>query len=96
MSQSDAETNAKLLQEIAEVRGDLKTITALLQHQAQSSERRHNDLKEHLGERLDGHERRISKLEDNERSTAIKAAGLGVVTSALVAAGIAALRGGLK
>jgi ElaB/YqjD/DUF883 family membrane-anchored ribosome-binding protein len=93
MSQSDAETNAKLLQEIAEVRGDLKTITALLQHQAESSERRHDDLKGHLGQRLDSQERRIETLEKNERSTAIKAAGLSVVTSALVTAGIAALKG---
>jgi DNA-binding transcriptional MerR regulator len=93
MSQSDADTNAKLLQEIAEVRGDLKTITALLQHQSQSSERRHADLKEHLSQRLDSHERRIENLEKNERSTAIKAAGLGVLSSALVTAGIAALKG---
>lgn len=80
------------LKELAEVKGQLTNITQLLTLHHQSTNQRIDDLRHSVEGRLDGHESRLAVLEKNERGTAAKAAGTSAITSAVVAAGIAAVK----
>lgn len=84
--------NAIAMAQLAEVRGQLSTITQLLTINAKHTDQRIDDLRHAMEGRMTGHDSRLSKLETNERGTAIRTAGVAAVTSTIVAAGIAALK----
>lgn len=85
---------ARTLAELGEVKGQLAAITQLLTLNHASTNQRIDDLRHAMSGRMDGHESRLAVLEKNERGTAIRTAGVAVGTSALVNAGIAALKAG--
>ncbi len=85
------------LRALGQVQGQLNGIADLIRETAASTNRRIDDLKDSVDARFDDHDKRIghvekvhgeriSRLEDNERGTAIKAAAIGA--SAGAASGI--------
>jgi ElaB/YqjD/DUF883 family membrane-anchored ribosome-binding protein len=87
------ELNMQALQQLAEVRGQLSTITQLLQQNAKHTDQRIDDLRRSIEDRMDMQESRLDNLEKNERGTAIRTAAVAAVTSTIVAAGMAIARG---
>ena len=85
---SDTDVNAQTLQQLAEVKGQLTNITLLIQNSQTSTHQRIDDLRTSMETRFDGVEERLSRVEENERATAMRAAGSGAITGAIVAAGI--------
>lgn len=86
-------SNAAMLAALGEVKGQLVHITQLITANQTATNQRIDDLRHAMEGRMNGHEGRIGVLEDRERSTAIRTAGVSAITSAIVAAGIAAMRG---
>lgn len=82
-----------LLLEMGQVKGQLTAMTALLQQNHTATQTRIEDLSKSVGVRFDGLEKRLATLEENERGTAVRAAGTGALAGAIVAAGLAAMRG---
>ena len=83
---SDNDVNTQTLQQLAEVKGQLSTITLLIQNSQTSTHQRIDDLRGSMETRFDGVEERLGRVEENERKTAMRAAGSGAVTGAIVAA----------
>lgn len=77
-----------MLTAMAEVRGQLSTIMALLASQHESTQSRINDMQVHLGHRLNAIDNRLSTVEGHERGTAIRTAGIGAGAGGVVAAGV--------
>lgn len=82
-----------LLVEMGQVKGQLTAMTALLQQNHTATQTRIEDLSKSVGVRFDGLEKRLATLEENERGTAIRAAGTGALAGAIVAAALTALKG---
>lgn len=82
-----------LLVEMGQVKGQLTAMTALLQQNHTATQTRIEDLSKSVGVRFDGLEKRLATLEENERGTAIRAAGTGALAGAIVAAALAAIKG---
>lgn len=70
------------LQALGQVQGQLNGIADLIRETSAATNRRIDDLKESVDARFDDHGKRISRLEGNERTTAIKAAGIGAAAGA--------------
>lgn len=70
------------IQALGQVQGQLNGIADLIRETSASTNRRIDDLKESVDARFDNHGKRISRLEDNERGTAIKAAAIGATAGA--------------
>ena len=89
--------DSQTLAQIAEIRGQLTVITQMIQHNHEATHQRIDDLRHAVEGRLSGVETRVGRLEENERGTAMKASTAGAVSgllsSVLVAAGIAAVKG---
>lgn len=88
-----SDTSTAVLVELAEVKGQLKMMTQMMQANHESTHQRINDMRHAVEGRLDGVETRVGVLEKNERGTAIRSAGTGALAGAIAAAGIAALKG---
>jgi hypothetical protein len=80
---SSAKTDLDAAHALGEVRGQLTSITLLLQAQHEASNRRMDDLQKSIDNRFDSLENRIGTLEQNERGTAIKAAASGAGAAGL-------------
>lgn len=90
-----SDPNQQLLQQVGEVQGQLKLITQMIQQNHESTHQRINDFRHAIEGRIDGVEARIDGVESridtidkNERGTALKVAGTGAITAAIVTAGI--------
>jgi len=70
------------LHALGQVQGQLKGIADLIRETSASTNRRIDDLRASVDTRFEGHGKRITRLEDNERSTAIKAAAIGAASGA--------------
>lgn len=90
---SDTNNNTAVLVELGQVKGQLQALTELIRQNHSATQTRIEDLSKSVGVRFDGIEKRLATLEENERGTAIRAAGTGALAGAIVAAGIAAIRG---
>lgn len=77
-----------MLTAMAEVRGQLNTIMALLHSQHEATGRRIDDMRANIDTRLQGIDNRLSVVEGHERGTAIRTAGIGATSGGLVAAGV--------
>lgn len=81
-----------MFKELAQVQGQLTAITAMIANNHNSTNQRIDDLRHSIEGRLGGVEGRVGTLEKNERSTAIRVAGIAAGSSAVVAAGIEVAR----
>lgn len=70
------------LRALGQVQGQLTGIENLIREGNASTNRRIDDLKEAVDDRLQDHGDRIARLEHNERATAIKAAAIGAAAGA--------------
>lgn len=70
------------LRALGQVQGQLTGIENLIRDTAASTNRRIDDLKDSVDTRFEDHSNRIARLENNERATAIKAAGIGAAAGA--------------
>lgn len=86
MSNPPTQQDLATAQELGKVQGQLTAITQLLQAHHEANNKRMDDLQKAIDGRFDTLETRIQTLEQNERSTAIKAAASGAT-----AAGVAML-----
>ncbi|ARV17375.1 hypothetical protein AEP_00413 [Curvibacter sp. AEP1-3] len=77
---------------MGKLEGQLAAMTNLMQQNHQATQTRIEDLSKAVGVRFDGIEKRLATLEQNERGTAIRAAGTGALAGAIVAAGLQAMR----
>lgn len=77
---------------MGKLEGQLAAMTTLMQHNHNATQTRIEDLSKSVGVRFDGIEKRLGTLEQNERGTAMRAAGTGALSGAVVAAGIAAMK----
>lgn len=77
---------------MGKLEGQLSAMTNLMQQNHQATQTRIEDLSKAVGVRFDGIEKRLATLEQNERGTAMRAAGTGALSGAIVAAGIAAMK----
>ena len=91
--------NQQLLQQVGEVQGQLKLITQMIQQNHESTHQRINDFRhaiegriDGVAARVDGVEKRIDTIDKNERGTALRGAGGGAVSAAIVAGAIEALK----
>lgn len=81
-----SDPNVAMLNQLAEVQGQLKVMTQLLMHQNQSTNQRLDDMRSSMETRFDGVDSRISTLEKNERDTALRTAGIASISAAAVSA----------
>lgn len=70
------------LRALGQVQGQLNGIADLIRETSAATNRRIDDLKETMDDRFQDHGERISRLENNERATAIKAAAIGATAGA--------------
>lgn len=88
--------NIAALVELAAVKGQLQTMTQMMQNNHDATHRRMEDMQRANEQRFDTIDERLSVVEANERGTALRTAGLAAVTSAgvsaVVAAGMALLK----
>jgi hypothetical protein len=77
---------------MGKLEGQLAAMTTLMQQNHIATQTRIEDLSKSVGVRFDGIEKRLATLEQNERGTAMRAAGTGALSGAIVAAGIAAMK----
>jgi hypothetical protein len=91
--------NAAVLSELGQVKGQLQMMTAMIQQNHESTHQRINDFRHAIEGRIDSVEARIGAVEGridtvdkNERGTALRAAGAGGVSAAIVAGAIEALK----
>lgn len=87
-------SNAVVLAAVESLKLQLSGIENLVKVQHDATNVRIDDLRHSIESRVKSHEDRIGKLEANERSTAIKAAGVSALVSTLIAASIAYLKVG--
>lgn len=85
---TEQQLNTAMLTELAEVKGQLAIITRLIQTNHDATHQRINDLRHSVDGRFDGVDSRLTRLEENERGTAIRTAAVGAVSGALVTAAI--------
>jgi type II secretory pathway component PulM len=78
MSATDPET----LKALGQVQGQLEGIANLIKESSAATNRRIDDLSASMNRSLTDHGKRITRLEDNERSTAIKSAAIGAAAGA--------------
>lgn len=88
---TDPVTIAALAQ-LSEVKGQLTSLMTMISLNHNNTNQRIDDLRHSIEHRFNGVETRVGKLETNERSTAIRVTGIAASASALVAAGIEAVR----
>ncbi|WP_309679459.1 hypothetical protein [Polaromonas sp.] len=81
-----------VLVELAEVKGQLKLMTQMMQQNHESTHQRINDFRHAIEGRLSGVESRVATIEKNERGTAIRGAGSGAMAGTVVTACIEALK----
>jgi len=81
-SQHDID-NARAL---AAVASELKGMSELLKQHMTSSDQRMDDIKASINTQLKTHGERITRLENNERATAIRSAAVGAVGGGITAA----------
>jgi hypothetical protein len=86
------DNNTTVLVELGQVKGQLSALTDLIRQNHTATQTRIEDLSKSVGVRFDGIEKRLATLEQNERGTAMRAAGTGALSGAIVAAGIAAMK----
>lgn len=77
-----ATPDPETLRALGQVQGQLNGIADLIRETSASTNRRIDDLKETMDDRFQDHGERIARLENNERGTAIKAAGIGAAAGA--------------
>jgi hypothetical protein len=82
-----------VLVELGSVKAQLTAMTLMLTQNHAATQTRIEDMSKAVGQRFDGIEVRLARLEENERGTAIRAAGTGALAGAIVAAGLAAIKG---
>ncbi|WP_198086619.1 hypothetical protein [Variovorax sp. E3] len=73
-----------LLAELGEVKGQLKMMVQLMQSHHESTHQRIEDFRHAVEGRLTGVEARVTTLEGHERSTAMKSAGSGALSGAIM------------
>lgn len=93
MSDQSNEVALAALTQLAEVRGKLDTLSAMIQAQHESTRDRIADFQKSTEQRFSGIETRLGTLEKNERGTAMRTAGVAAITGALVSAGMALIKG---
>lgn len=84
--------NMAVIQQLAEVQGQLKTMTTLMQSHHTATQTRIEDFRKAVDTRFETLEGRMGHLEQNERKTAISSAISGALSGAVVSAGIAAIK----
>ena len=77
-----ATPDPETLRALGQVQGQLNGIADLIRETSAATNRRIDDLKETMDDRFQDHGERISRLENNERATAIKAAAIGATAGA--------------
>lgn len=87
-----SDNNVSVLVELAEVKGQLKLMTQLMQQNHESTHQRINDFRHAVEGRVSNVEGRMKTLETNERSTALKSAGSGALAGAITGAAIEAVK----
>lgn len=87
-----SDLTATTLAELAAVKGQLSVMTQLLVSHHAATNQRIDDMRASVENRFDGVEERLGTLEQNERGTAIKTAGISAVSAALVSGAIAMLK----
>ncbi|KLN54700.1 hypothetical protein [Variovorax paradoxus] len=84
--------DTQVLVQLSQVQGQLTALTQLMQQNHDSTHQRINDFRHAVEGRIGGVEARVDKIENNERGTALKAAGGGAFSGAIVAAAMEALK----
>lgn len=74
--------DSETIRALGQVQGQLNGIADLIRETSAATNRRIDDLKETMDDRFQDHGERISRLENNERATAIKAAAIGATAGA--------------
>lgn len=87
-----SDNNAAVLMELGEVKGQLTAISDQIRQSHEATQTRIEDLSKSVGVRIDGIDKRLSTVEQNERNTAIRTAGISALTSAIVAGAIAGIK----
>ncbi|MFP5473076.1 MAG: hypothetical protein ACLGJD_05500 [Gammaproteobacteria bacterium] len=97
MSASDQ--NPQVMVHLGRLEGTLSTMLQMLQQHHDSTNQRIDDLRQTVERRIDNvedrmgrTEDRVEKIEEKERANAIKSAGGGALSAAVVTAGIEALK----
>lgn len=88
----NTDINLAALQQLAQVQGQLVTITQMIHQHHSATDKRIDDFRHAAETRFSGIEDRIGVLEANERGTAMRTAGFGALAGAIVSAGIALMR----
>lgn len=87
-----SDPNATVLVELAEVKGQLKLMTQMMQQNHESTHQRINDFRHAIEGRLSGVETRVATIEKNERGTALRGASSGALAGTVMTACIEGLK----
>jgi hypothetical protein len=87
-----SDNNTSVLVELAEVKGQLRIMTQLMQQNHEATHQRINDFRHAVEGRVANVETRMATLETNERTTALKGAGSGALAGAVMGGAIEAIK----
>lgn len=85
-------TNTSVLLQLGQVQGQLLGLTQMIQSQHDSTNKRLDDFRHSVEDRLNNVEDRVTTVEGHERGTALRAAGSGAMASAIITAVIEGLK----
>lgn len=92
----DTVTNSDILLHLGKIEGQVGQLMNMMQSNQTAINQRLDDMRTAMSVRIESNEKRIDKLEQNERGTAIKAgvAGTvsGTISAAMISAAVAAMR----
>lgn len=83
MTDTTKNDQSQVLAQLGEVKGQLQLIATLIHNQHQATNQRIDDLRTSVEGRFTGLEDRLSTLEKNERSTALRTASMSALGGAL-------------
>lgn len=81
-----------MLVQLAEVKGQLQSLTLLITQNHEATHQRINDFRHAVEGRISGVEGRVVTLEKNERSTALKASASGAISGFALTATVEAIK----
>lgn len=88
----DKSSNNDILLHLGRIEGQVSQLMSLMASGQAATNQRLDDMSKSIDRQLSNHEQRLGKLEDRERSTAIKASVAGTISAAIVSASIAFMR----
>ena len=86
------EANSAILRSLGHIEGQVAQLMQMMQTNQAATNQRLDDMRASINARMDSQEKRIDKLETNERNTALRSSASAAIAAAIVSSGMAAIK----